>query len=65
MAYQQKAGQNHNIKIANTILENVAKLRHLGMRVTNENWIHGQIKSKLNMGSAYYSSEAFVYLPTV
>jgi hypothetical protein len=33
MSHHQNAGQNHNIKTA----KNVAKFRHLGMAVTNEN----------------------------
>jgi hypothetical protein len=41
----QNAGQNHDIKIANTASENVTKLRYLGMIETHQNLIHEEIKS--------------------
>jgi hypothetical protein len=39
LSHHQNAGQNHDIKIANRSFENVAQLKYLGMRVTNENFI--------------------------
>jgi hypothetical protein len=41
------AGENHDIKIANKFFENVAQFRYLGMTVTNQNLIQGDIKSLL------------------
>jgi hypothetical protein len=50
MSHHQNAGQNHNIKIANRSYENVPKFRYLGMTVTNQNLIHEEMKSRLNLG---------------
>jgi hypothetical protein len=35
------------IKVANIFTKNVAKFKHLGMTVTNQNCIHEEIKSRL------------------
>jgi hypothetical protein len=40
--------QNCDIKIANKYLKNVAQFTYLGMRVTNQNLIQGEIKRRLN-----------------
>jgi hypothetical protein len=52
MSRHQTVGQNHNTKIANRSFENVAKFVYLGMTVTNQNLIHEEIKSRLNLGNA-------------
>jgi len=46
--------QNHNTKAANKSLKNVAKFKYLGMTITNQNWIHEEIKNRLNAGNACY-----------
>jgi hypothetical protein len=56
MSHHQKAGQNHNIKIGNRFFENVAKFKYLGMTITNQSFIHEEIKSRLNLGNACYHS---------
>jgi hypothetical protein len=52
----QNVGQNQDIKIANTSLENVSQFRYLGMMVTNQNLIQEEIKRRLNSGNACYHS---------
>jgi hypothetical protein len=46
----QNAGQIYDIKIANRCFENVAKFRHLGTTITNQNLIQEEIKRRLNSG---------------
>jgi hypothetical protein len=56
MTHHQNAEKNHNVKIADRSLENVAKFKYLGTRVINQNLVHGEIKSRLNYGNiSYYS----------
>jgi hypothetical protein len=45
------AGQNRDIKIANTSYENVVKFKYLGMTETNQNLIHEEINSIFNSDS--------------
>jgi hypothetical protein len=56
MSCHLKLGQNQNIRIANELFENVAKFKYLGMTLTNKNYIHEEIKSRLNLGYACYYS---------
>jgi hypothetical protein len=57
------SGQNQNIRIANELFENVAKFKYLGMILTNQNDIHDEIKSRLNLGNACYYSVQYLCLP--
>jgi hypothetical protein len=50
MSRHPNSEQNHNIRIANESFENVAKFKHLGTTLTNQNDIHDEIKSRLNSG---------------
>jgi hypothetical protein len=43
---------DRNIRIANESCENVATFRYLGTTLTNQNDIHDEIKSRLNLGNA-------------
>jgi hypothetical protein len=56
MVKLSKAGQKHRIKIANRCLEGVAKFRYLGTTLTDQNYMHDEIKSRLNSGNACYHS---------
>jgi hypothetical protein len=56
MSHHQNKQQNQNIKMASRSLENVAKFKYLGMTVTNQNCIHKEVKSRLNLGNACYHS---------
>jgi hypothetical protein len=56
MSRHSNSGQNQNIRIANESFENVAKFKHLGTTLTNQNDIHDQIKSRLNSENARYYS---------
>jgi hypothetical protein len=52
MSRSQKTG----LKIANRSFEGVAKFKHLGTTLTDENCIHEEIKSTPNSGNACYHS---------
>jgi hypothetical protein len=56
MSHHLISGQNQNIGIANESFENVAKFKHLGTMLTNQNGIHDEIKSRLNLWNVYYYS---------
>jgi hypothetical protein len=52
----QKAGQGQSIKIANRSFGGVEKFKYLGTTLTDQNCIHEEIKSRLNLGNACYQS---------
>jgi hypothetical protein len=54
MSCHQNAKENHSITMAS--FGNVAKLKCLGITVTNQNLIQEEIQSRLNMGNASYHS---------
>jgi hypothetical protein len=56
LSRHQNSGQNHDIKTANRSFENVAQLKHLGTKVTNQNLIQEEIRRRLNLANAFYHS---------
>jgi hypothetical protein len=67
MSCSQRIGQKHSIKIANRSFEGVAKFKYLGTTLTDQNYMHEEINSRLNLGNASYhlGSESFVLPPAV
>jgi hypothetical protein len=53
---RQKAGQMQSIEIGNRAFKSVAKFKYLGTILTDQNCIHEEIKSILNLGNACYHS---------
>jgi ribosomal protein S2 len=51
---RKKAGQRHDIKIANRSFDGVAKFKYLGSTLTDENCMQEDIKSRLNSGNTCY-----------
>jgi len=60
MSCHQNAGQNHNMKIANKSMENVAYSEYFRMAVTNQNFIHEEFKSRLTLENAWYNSVQYL-----
>jgi hypothetical protein len=56
ISHHLNSGQNQNTRIASESFENVAKFKHAGATLTNQNDIHYEIKSRLNSGNACYHS---------
>jgi hypothetical protein len=56
MSHSQKIGQKHNVKIVNRSFEDVAKFKYIGTTLTDQNYVHKEIKSRLNSGNACYHS---------
>jgi hypothetical protein len=54
MSRSQKIGQKHSIKVANRPFEDVAKFKYLSTTLTDQNCMHEEIKSRLNLGNACY-----------
>jgi hypothetical protein len=63
MSHHPNGGQNQNVRIVNESYENVAVLIYLEMTLTNQNDIHDDIKSRLNIGNGLlsFSPKSFVF----
>jgi hypothetical protein len=56
MSRHPSLGENQNIRIDYESFKKVAKFKYLGTTLTNQNDIHDEIKSRLNLGNVYYYS---------
>jgi hypothetical protein len=56
MSRDQNAGQNEYIQIGNKSFETVKQFKYLEIILTNQNFIHEEIKSRLKSGNACYHS---------
>jgi hypothetical protein len=56
MSGDQRAGQNHNVRVGNNSVERMEQFRYLGATQTYHNSIRGEIKSRLESGNACYHS---------
>jgi UDP-galactopyranose mutase len=54
MSRHQSAGHSNYIRVANKPFEKVSKFRYLGATLTDQNFIHEEIRSRLNSGNACY-----------
>jgi len=56
MSRNQNAQQNHNIKLTNNSFESVENFGYLWMAATDRNYIHKEIRSRLQSGDTHYHS---------
>jgi hypothetical protein len=56
MSRHRNAAQSHNIKRANGLFDNMAKLKYLGRSSTNEKSIYEETKSRFHSRNACYIS---------
>jgi hypothetical protein len=54
MSRHQTAGQSNYISVANKSFEKMAKFKYLGATLTDQNFIHEEIRSRLNLGNNCY-----------
>jgi hypothetical protein len=61
MSHHQNVGRNSNLPIGNKSLENMATFKYSGTTVTEQNFVHMEIRSILNFGNACYRSVQSVF----
>jgi len=54
MSRDQNAGRSRNIKIGSISFERVEQFKYLGKKLTYQNFIQVEIKSRLKSGNACY-----------
>jgi hypothetical protein len=65
MSRDQNEGQNGNIRVGNKSFETVEQFKYLGTTLTNQNYIHEEIKIKLKSGNACYHSVQKLLSPSL
>jgi hypothetical protein len=61
MSHSQKTGQKYSTEIANRSFEEVAKFKYLRTTLTDQNCMHKETDSRLNLGNAcYYSVQSLL-----
>jgi hypothetical protein len=61
MSHQHTAGQNDNVRVVNKALKNMVEFKYFVTVVTNQNCIHEEIKSRLNLGKACYHAVQYLF----
>jgi hypothetical protein len=56
MSRDRNAGRGHGKKIDNNSIEMVEEFKYLGTKLTEQNYLQREIKSRLNLGNACYHS---------
>jgi hypothetical protein len=56
MSRDQHAGRSQSIKTDDSSLKRVEEFKYSGRNITNKNYIHEEIKSRLKTGNACYNS---------
>ena len=63
MSQAHNAGQNNNTETGTTSFERVEQSKYLGTILTNPNYIHEEINSRLKYGNANSYSMHILWLP--
>jgi hypothetical protein len=56
MSRDKNAGRRHSVKSENSSFEMVGEFKYLGTNLTYQNFIQGELKSRLKSGNACYHS---------
>jgi hypothetical protein len=51
-SHSKDTGRKYNMKLVNRSFDYVAKLKYLGTTITDRNWKHEAVNSRLNPGNA-------------
>jgi hypothetical protein len=65
MSGDRNAGWGHGVKIDNSATERVEEFKYLGAKLTDQNSIQEEIKSRLKLGNACYHSVEALFLPDI
>jgi len=56
MSAEETVGLSHTMAVDNSSIERVEEFKYLGATLKNKNSIQDEIKSRLNLGNAWYHS---------